>query len=150
MMGYSSDLNRVGKYLDSLVEEYKGLYIDACEKGVNEDKIYYSAFVDCIDKLNRDLFFPSDFEGLNVVRELLMQNYGNCDSRIECVDGSSFVVGFDDLCDVVDGFVVIRNKEEFEEDCTVVPSIVRVVNLDCIKSVECVPIEFGFSDLKLK
>lgn len=151
MVCNSSDLNRVGKYLDSLLEEYTNLLCVARDEGDDELVVRYSAFVECIGRLNRDLFYPSDFEDLNVVRELLRQNYGKCDSWVELVDGTGFSIGYDDLVDVVDGFLVVRDKEEFERDCTVIPSIVKVVNVDCIVRVECMDnIVMGLDDLKLK
>lgn len=92
-----------------------------------------------------------DLEESHIVLEFLRQNYGKCDSRVVCNDGSYFIVAIDDLVGVVDGFIVIRDKYEFMEDCTVVPSIVKCVNLDCVKSVECVDGDmFGFDDLVLK
>lgn len=142
-MGY--ELDKVGKYLQDLMKDYGETYFNELHKKESDEeydeeellKSKYSMI--CLEKLSRDLGYPSEFDRLHVIQDMLIwNNRKGFSTEFIFLDGSKIIVTPDTLANFEDGYLVLFNQEDYEADPTLVPNKDSLFNLVNIKEVHTI------------
>lgn len=127
------ELVKVGKYLDDSIEKYsKTFYRELnkkeAEEEYDEEELLRARWsMVALQKVNKDLHYPSSFDRFHVISDMLFRNHHDgYNTEFVFLDGSKIIVSPDMLADFEDGYLVLYNKEYAEEH----PTEVRVK--DCV------------------
>lgn len=147
-MGY--ELKRVGRFIDSEINKTRELYLgelqkkEAAEKNEEDfddsDFIKYVHYMQILTKLNKDLFYPSEFERFDIIQEVLMRNNREeHNTEIVFLDDNVLTINYDMLVDFRDGFLVVYNKEYYEEKGpSIIPPVDSLINLANVKEIHTI------------
>ena len=147
-MGY--ELKRVGQFIDSEIDKTRKLYLGELQKKEaaesNEEDfddsefIKYAHYMQILTHINRALFYPSEFERFDIIQEVLMRN--NRDENITEIvflDDNVLTINYDMLVDFRDGFLVVYNKEYYEEKGPgIIPPVDSLINLANVKEIHTI------------
>lgn len=138
----TGELVRIGKYLDDSIEKYsKSFYEELCKKEAGEEydeeelqKNRWSMVA--LQKVNRDLHYPSSFERFHIISNMLARNRDDgYDTEFVFLDGSVMTIQPDMLADFRDDYLVIFNKEYSEKNPTMMPIEDSAFNLCNLREV---------------
>lgn len=147
-MGY--ELKRVGRFIDSEINKTRELYLgelqkkEAAEKNEEDfddsDFIKYVHYMQILTKLNKDLFYPSEFERFDIIQEVLMRNNREeHNTEIVFLDDNVLTINYDMLVDFREGFLVVYNKEYYEEKGPgIIPPVDSLINLANVKEIHTI------------
>ena len=137
-----AELVRVGKYLDDSIEEYSKTFFEELHKKeageeYDDEKLQKNRWsMIALQKVNKDLYYPSDYERFHIISNMLARNrdkgYG---TEFVFLDDSEMIISPDMLVDFVDGYLVIYNKEYSEENPTLMPIEDTIFNLCNLREV---------------
>lgn len=130
------ELVRVGKYLDASIESYGKTFFEElrkkeAEEEYDEEELQKNRWsMVALQKVNKDLLYPSEYQRFHIIQELLMQNNSKgFNTQIQFMDGEEFIITPDMLVDFEDGYLIIFNRDEYLEDPTVIPTKEALINL---------------------
>lgn len=139
------DFVRVGKYLDDEIEKYaKKFYSELHKKESDEeydeeDLQRYRWTMVTLQKVNKDLHYPSDLDRFHVIQNMLSHNnHEGFETEFVFMDGSKIIVAPDMLVDFTDGFLMVFNREEYEKGPGIIPSIDSIHNIWNLKEVNTI------------
>lgn len=128
------ELDMVLDNIQYKINSYQKRLMELDTDGYESEK--YRFYIQCLEQLGRDLMYPSPLRKQHIMEELLEEDYnGRWDTKIIFKDESSLIIKYDDLVKIVDGFIVFYDKEEYENDITVIPPITRLVALEEVREV---------------
>ena len=138
----TGELVRIGKYLDDFIEKYsKSFYEELrkkeAEEEYDEEELQKNRWsMVALQKVNKDLHYPSSFERFHIISNMLARNRDDgYDTEFVFLDGSVMTIQPDMLADFRDGYLVIFNKEYSEENPTLMPIEDSAFNLCNLREV---------------
>jgi hypothetical protein len=140
-------LQRVGRYLDAEINKIRELYFEELKKKEalhgkyfdDSDLIKYAHYSQCLGQINQDLFYPSSFERFNVIQEMLIRNNREeHNTEIVFLDDTVNVINHKMLIDFSDGYLLIFNKESYDENPDMVPRVDSLINLANVKELHTI------------